>query len=38
MLQGFPGGWPWSGNDVAQQIGNSCPIPLGVALFKAVTG
>jgi DNA (cytosine-5)-methyltransferase 1 len=37
MLQGFPGGWPWSGNDVAQQIGNSCPIPLGVALFEAVT-
>jgi DNA (cytosine-5)-methyltransferase 1 len=38
MLQGFPGDWEWSGNDVPQQIGNSCPIPLGVALFKAVTG
>lgn len=34
-LQGFPADWPWSGNDIAQQIGNSCPIPLGVALFKA---
>lgn len=37
VLQGFPGDWPWSGNDVPQQIGNSCPIALGVALFKAVT-
>lgn len=38
QLQGFPADWPWSGNDVPQQIGNSCPIALGIALFEAVTG
>jgi DNA (cytosine-5)-methyltransferase 1 len=36
-LQGFPADWPWSGSDIPQQVGNSCPIPLGVELFKAVT-
>lgn len=36
-LQGFPTDWPWSGSDIPQQIGNSCPIPLGRALFQAVT-
>jgi DNA (cytosine-5)-methyltransferase 1 len=36
QLQGFPADWLWSGNDIPQQIGNSCPIPLGVQLFKAV--
>jgi DNA (cytosine-5)-methyltransferase 1 len=34
-LQGFPADWPWSGGDVSQQVGNACPIPLGVALIKA---
>jgi DNA (cytosine-5)-methyltransferase 1 len=34
-LQGFPADWPWSGGDVAQQVGNACPVPLGVALIKA---
>jgi len=34
-LQGFPADWPWSGGDVAQQIGNACPVSLGVALIKA---
>ncbi|MEU5477512.1 DNA cytosine methyltransferase [Streptomyces mirabilis] len=35
QLQGFPADWPWSGSDIPQQVGNSCPIPLGVALIKA---
>jgi DNA (cytosine-5)-methyltransferase 1 len=36
-LQGFPADWPWSGNDIAQQIGNACPVDLGVALLRAAT-
>jgi DNA (cytosine-5)-methyltransferase 1 len=36
-LQGFPADWPWSGKDIAQQCGNACPVPLGVALLRAVT-
>jgi len=36
-LQGFPADWPWSGNDIPQQIGNACPVPLGRALFQAAT-
>ncbi|NUU21749.1 MAG: DNA cytosine methyltransferase [Streptomycetaceae bacterium] len=34
-LQGFPANWPWSGNDIPQQVGNACPVPLGAALIKA---
>jgi DNA (cytosine-5)-methyltransferase 1 len=34
-LQGFPADWPWSGRDIAQQIGNACPPPLAAALFRA---
>lgn len=37
QLQGFPADWPWSGKDVAQQVGNACPVPLGAALLRAVT-
>lgn len=36
-LQGFPADWPWSGNDIPQQIGNACPVPLAAALVQAVT-
>jgi DNA (cytosine-5)-methyltransferase 1 len=35
-LQGFPADWPWSGQDVSQQIGNACPTQLAAALFRAV--
>ncbi|MFD4547215.1 DNA cytosine methyltransferase [Streptomyces sp. NPDC058466] len=35
QLQGFPAGYPWSGGDIPQQIGNACPVLLGVALIKA---
>ncbi|WP_406418331.1 DNA cytosine methyltransferase [Streptomyces sp. NBC_01614] len=35
QLQGFPAGWPWSGNDIPQQQGNACPPPLASALFRA---
>lgn len=35
-LQGFPADWPWSGNDIGQQIGNACPVPLAAALTRAV--
>jgi len=37
LLQGFPADWPWSGCDIAQQIGNACPVLLAQALFTAVT-
>ena len=37
LLQGFPADWPWSGNDIAQQIGNACPVPLAAALAEAAT-
>jgi len=36
-LQGFPADWPWSGNDISQQIGNACPVPLAAALVRAAT-
>ena len=36
-LQGFPADWPWSGNDIPQQIGNACPVPLAAALTRAAT-
>ncbi|MFJ3141663.1 DNA cytosine methyltransferase [Streptomyces halstedii] len=32
VLQGFPADWPWSGNDIAQQVGNACPPALAAAL------
>lgn len=35
ILQGFPADWPWSGNDIPQQIGNACPVPLAAALTRA---
>lgn len=37
QLQGFPADWPWSGSDIAQQVGNACPVPLAAALTRAVT-
>lgn len=37
QLQGFPADWPWSGNDIPQQVGNACPVPLAAALIQAVT-
>lgn len=37
VLQGFPADWPWSGNDIPQQIGNACPPPLAAALARAAT-
>jgi len=37
VLQGMPVDWPWSGGDVAQQIGNLCPAPLAAALARAAT-
>ncbi|WP_428956152.1 DNA cytosine methyltransferase [Streptomyces sp. cg35] len=36
-LQGFPGDWPWRGGDIAQQIGNACPVQLAADLIKAAT-
>ena len=36
-LQGFPADWPWSGGDLAQQIGNACPTQLAAALIRAAT-
>ncbi|MFK8844737.1 DNA cytosine methyltransferase [Streptomyces sp. Ac-502] len=35
VLQGFPADWPWAGRDIAQQIGNACPVTLGEALLRA---
>lgn len=35
-LQGFPADWPWSGQDISQQVGNACPVGLAAALFQAV--
>lgn len=37
QLQGFPADWPWSGNDISQQIGNACPVLLAAPLIRAVT-
>ncbi|NUS22713.1 MAG: DNA cytosine methyltransferase [Streptomyces sp.] len=37
QLQGFPADWPWSGKDVAQQVGNACPVQLAAALAHAAT-
>jgi DNA (cytosine-5)-methyltransferase 1 len=37
-LQGFPTDWPWSGNDIGQQIGNAVPPPLAAALVLAAAG
>ncbi|MGW4825023.1 DNA cytosine methyltransferase [Streptomyces sp. NPDC004227] len=37
QLQGFPADWPWSGSDIAQQIGNACPTSLAAALVEAAT-
>lgn len=37
VLQGMPADWPWTGGDIAQQIGNLCPPPLAAALAQAAT-
>ncbi|MFF7130024.1 DNA cytosine methyltransferase [Streptomyces sp. NPDC008240] len=37
QLQGFPADYPWSGGDIAQQIGNACPVQLAAALIRAAT-
>ena len=37
LLQGFPEGWTWAGDDLSQQIGNACPPPLAEALFRSAT-
>lgn len=36
QLQSFPADFPWSGNDIAQQVGNACPPLLAAALARAV--
>lgn len=36
-LQGFPADYPWSGADIAQQIGNAAPVQLAHALLTAAT-
>ncbi|MFC5905449.1 DNA cytosine methyltransferase, partial [Streptomyces zhihengii] len=38
QLQGFPADWRWAGNDISQQIGNACPVPLAHALVAAALG
>ncbi|MFE0974334.1 DNA cytosine methyltransferase [Streptomyces rochei] len=37
VLQGFPADYPWSGNDIPQQIGNACPTLLAAELVEAAT-
>lgn len=37
QLQSFPAGWPWTGHDIPQQIGNACPPALAEALITAAT-
>ncbi|MEU3426623.1 DNA cytosine methyltransferase [Streptomyces gardneri] len=37
QLQGFPADYPWTGNDIPQQIGNAAPVPLATALLRAAT-
>ncbi|WP_318201407.1 DNA cytosine methyltransferase [Streptomyces sp. SCL15-4] len=37
-LQTFPWDYPWSGNDVGQQIGNAVPPRLGIHVLSAVFG
>ncbi|GHC38706.1 hypothetical protein GCM10010348_77620 [Streptomyces anthocyanicus] len=38
VLQGFPADWPWTGNDIPQQIGNACPPLLAAELVEAAVG
>jgi DNA (cytosine-5)-methyltransferase 1 len=38
QLQGFPADYPWTGNDIWQQIGNAIPVPLGRAILTAALG
>ncbi|WP_328452050.1 DNA cytosine methyltransferase [Streptomyces sp. NBC_00386] len=38
VLQSFPYGYPWSGNDQAQQIGNAVPPRFGVHILCAALG
>ncbi|MFB8122087.1 DNA cytosine methyltransferase [Streptomyces bacillaris] len=37
LLQSFPADYPWSGKDVAQQIGNACPPLLARVLHGALS-
>ncbi|MEU0624950.1 DNA cytosine methyltransferase [Streptomyces rubiginosohelvolus] len=37
LLQSFPADYPWSGKDVAQQIGNACPPRLARVLHDALS-
>lgn len=34
----FPADYPWSGGDLAQQVGNCVPVQLGRAVLAAATG
>lgn len=38
MLQTFPRDYPWSGNDIGQQIGNAIPPRLGAHVLAAALG
>ncbi|MFW3477379.1 hypothetical protein [Streptomyces microflavus] len=38
LLQSFPADYPWSGKDIAQQIGNACPPRLARVLHQALSG
>lgn len=38
LLQSFPSGYRWSGNDVSQQIGNAVPPRLGMHVIAATLG
>lgn len=38
LLQSFPSGYRWSGNDISQQIGNAVPPRLGMHVIAAALG
>jgi DNA (cytosine-5)-methyltransferase 1 len=38
VLQTFPADYPWSGNDIPQQIGNAVPVRLAAAVVTAAVG
>ncbi|MFJ8508112.1 DNA cytosine methyltransferase [Streptomyces avermitilis] len=38
VLQSFPGDFPWSGNDQAQQVGNAVPPLFGIHVLGAAIG
>lgn len=37
-LQSFPDGYPWSGRDISQQIGNAIPPRLGAHVLRSLLG